>query len=370
MLAQKGEGNSYFDVDEIVSLIHYFVETDDTENLKSVIETGYSLHPGDVHFKITLSQTLADMGNYDSALKMIEDLHIQGNKEIDLTRIECYCELDRYDEFVGLIRTLAERDVSYLEEAVAHAACILNDIEPYWEKAHVFITNALNLFPDNIELKAELCYNYELRGKIKEAFVLCRKLIDEAPFMPEIWYAQGRLYSMCADFVHAVDSFDFAITCLEDNPDLEREIKLMRAFCLYKNGSYDEAIAGYLELLRGASCTTAQINPFLADCYISINEYETAYGLLKEIIGETELDDEVAVYGNFIYCCIETDRQMEAIEALSEALKRFPNSILEFITRLNILKGRQPEDRDGEEEKLIYPDELIRKYFSQNYHNN
>lgn len=367
--AQKEGGISYFDVDEIVSLINHFLEIDDVENLKIIIEMGYDLHPEDVHFKIALCRTLVAMDDFESALKLIEELKIQDNKEVDLIRIECYCELEQYDEFIELIHVLTEKHVSYLEDAVIHGACVLNDIPQYWDNAYTFIQYALNLFPDNIELKSELCYNYELQGKTKEAFSLCKELINKAPFAAEIWYMQGRLYSMCADFVNAVDSFDFAVTCIDDNLDLEYEIKLMRAYCLYKNESYDEAIADYRDLVRYDAYTRLQVDPFLAECYIRINEYEAAYELLKEVIREPDLDDEVSVYGNFIYCCIETDRKKEAIDLLGDALKRFPHSILEYIATLNIQKGQQPESFTGKE-KPVYPDELARKYFNNNYHNN
>ncbi|MDR2915843.1 MAG: multidrug transporter, partial [Tannerella sp.] len=360
---------SYFDVDEIVSLINYFLEKNDTINLNTVIELGYELHPDDTGFKIALCKTLASMEDFDSAIKLIEDINIKGNKDVDLIRLECYCELDRYDEALWFIDDLTAKGCSHLEEAIVHMACVLNDIDKYQDDAYRFIQHALTMFPDNFILKSELCFNFELRGHTKEAMELCRKLIDEDPYSAEIWYMQGRLYSTCADFEKAVDSLNFAITCIDDNQELEYEIKLMRAFCLYKNESYEEAIRCYKELISSDDFVNSQVNPYLAECYMNVNEYEKAYHILKHVIGHRGINDEVSVYGNFIYCCIETERRKEAIEVLGDALKRFPHSILEYLSTLNIIKNQEPDRYTGKE-NIIYPGELARKYLSSNIHNN
>ena len=367
--AQKNGSIAYFDVDEIALLINYFLEKDDADNSKSMIELGYELHPDDINFKIALCQTLVAMEDFDSAIRLIEEDNIVDGIDIDLIRLECYCELDRYDEAIKLIDDLTAKNCSYLEDAITHTACILNDSEKYQENAYSFIQHALTMFPDSFLLKSELCFNYELRGNTKEALELCRTLIDEDPYSAEIWYMQGRLYSLFAEYEKAVDSFDFAITCAEEKSELEYEIKLTKAFCLYKNGSYDTAICCYKELSSYDEFDNINVTPYLAECYISMNEYDKAYDVLKYLIGNEDIEDEVSVYGNFIYSCIETNRKNEAIEVLGEALKRFPHSILEYISTLNITKNQLPEIITGKD-NIIYPSELARKYISSSLHNN
>ena len=367
--AQKSDSIVYFDLHEIEALINYFFTKDDLENLKASIELGFKIYPNDINFKVALCQVLMSIEDLDSTIKLIEENDIKGNKYIDLIRLECYCELDRYDDALRIIDELTANSCPYLEDAVTHMACVMNDIEKYQENAYNFIQHALTMFPDNFALKSELCFNYELRGNTKEALELCRQLIDEDPYSSEVWYMQGRLYSLFADFEKAVDSFDFAITCTNDNSELEYEIKLTKALCLYKNESYDLAICCYKELTTYDEFDNSQIAPYLAECYININEYEKAYDILKCLIGNEELEDEVSVYGNFIYSCIETDRGSEAIEVLGDALKRFPHSILEYISTLNIMKNQLPDIFSGKE-NVVYPGELARKYISSSIHNN
>ncbi|MFQ6928606.1 MAG: hypothetical protein ACLRS8_12480 [Parabacteroides merdae] len=50
------------------------------------------------------------------------------------------------------------------------------------KEAHDFINRGLMLFPDNLILKDELCYNLEIEGDIKERSEVCNELIDKNPY--------------------------------------------------------------------------------------------------------------------------------------------------------------------------------------------
>ena len=369
--AQKNNSKPYFDVDEIISLINHFLEIDDIDNLMIAIEAGHKLHPDDVNFKKVLCSTLVAIEDYGSAIAVIDELGITDDKDIDLIRLECLCELEYYAEAIAYIDKLTINNSPYLEDALIHMGCIINDIEIYREQAYDFLQHALTMFPDSFLLKAELCFNHELRGNTKEAIDICHSLIDEDPYSAEIWYMQGRLYAICTDFGKAIDSFDYSIACISEDDDEELiiEVKLMKAYCLFKNESFEKAITCYSELLCDDESINSQIEPYLAECYISINEYEKAYNILKHLVGSDELEDEVSVYGNLIYSCIETDRKSEAIELFADAIKLFPHSILEYISSLNISKKTQPDIAE-KKETIIYPAELVRKYISNSIHNN
>ncbi|HCC50713.1 MAG TPA: hypothetical protein DEQ30_00570, partial [Porphyromonadaceae bacterium] len=76
------------------------------------------------------------------------------------------------------------------------------------------------------------------------------------------------------------------------------------------------------------------------------------------------------VFGNFIYCCIETERRKEAIDILSETLKRFPTSILKYLSTLNIKKNQLSLEYTGKENIPLKAGDLARKYLESNLHNN
>ncbi|MDR1380416.1 MAG: multidrug transporter [Tannerella sp.] len=367
--SQKNNTAAYFDVDEIISLIDYFLDKDDMSNLKTVVELGHDLHPDDVSFRISLCRTLMAIEDFGSALKLMDYIGDAQNESVDLMRIECYCELGRCDEALDLIDELTAENSPYLEEALVQAVCVMNDMENLRREAGDLVKHALTMFPDSLSLKSELCFNLELQGKTKEALTLCRELINEDPYSAETWYMQGRLYSLCADFERSVDSLDFALTCIDENedPELEYEIKLMKAYCLYKNESYDKAISVYEELTGYDDFAEEEVEPFLAECYMGLEEYEEAYRILKRIADLKDLEDDVSVHGNLIYCCIETERRKEAIDLLGEMLKRFPGSILEYLSALNMTKDELADSHAGKRHIIS---DLARTYLGSNLHNN
>ena len=298
----------------------------------------------------------------------MENKEVNRNTFLDLMRLECYCEFNRYDEALSLISELTTENSAYLEDAIVQTACVMNDMEKYHQDTYKFITHALTMFPDNMTLKSELCFNLELQGKTKEALTLCRELINEDPYAAETWYMQGRIYSLCADFEKAIDSLDFALTCIHKNEELEYEIKLMKAYCLYKNESYLKAISIYEELTSYDEFISSEVDPFLAECYMNLGEYEKAYDILKRIINHKGLEDEVSAFGNLIYCCIEIERRKEAIDILSEALKRFPTSILEYLSTLNMMREQLSLPHTGKE-NILRKGALARNYLEKNLHN-
>jgi tetratricopeptide (TPR) repeat protein len=367
--SQTNHTKQYFDVDEIVSLIDYFLDIDDVTNLKAVVELGCELHPEDVAFRISLCKTLIATEDFVSAIKLMDNIGNMQDEHVDLMRLECYCELDLFDKALNMIEELMAANSPYLENAIVLTVCMMNDREYNCNKTYNLIKHALTMFPDNSDLKSELCFNLELQGKTKEALALCHELIDEDPYSAEAWYMQGRLYSLCADFERSADSLDFALTCIGENedPELKYEIKLMKAYCLYKNGSYEKAIGVYEELTASDEFVDSEVGPFLAECYMNLDEYEKAYRILKRLAGNKDLDDEVSVYGNLIYCCIETERRKEAIDILSDTLTLFPgNSILGYLSALNMTREELMEPN----EKDYVIGDLARTYLNCNLHNN
>jgi pentatricopeptide repeat protein len=370
--SKKNNTKQYFDVDEIISLIDYFLDIDDVLNLKAVFELGYHLYPENINFRISLCRFHIEIGDVGGAMKMIDNIGILRDKEVDLMRIECYCELNRFNEALDLVKVLTNEDSPYLEDAIVLMACKMNDVENNnHNKTYHLIKHALTLFPDNLSLKSELCFNLELQGKTKEALSFCHELINENPYSAELWYMQGRLYSLCADFERSIESLDFALTCINKNedPEMEYEIKLMKAYCLYKNKSYDEAIAVYDELTSCDEFSESDVNPVLAECYIKMEEYEKAYQILKPMadVDRKNQEDKFSLYGNLIYCCFETGRRKEAIDLLCDMIKLFPGSIIEYLSTFNI--PREQLMKSYKEENFII-DDLARKYLNCSLHNN
>lgn len=322
-LSARDEGKEiYFDADQIEDLLDSFEESDDYTYYDEVLALGLRLHPGNNNLQIKRCRLYVYNEDYDSALALMDTIAETDNQDLDMLRIECYCMQNKYDKVIEYTETLIAIDCEYLEDIFEYITPILSDMEMHKEAMN-YIDRGLSLFPDNPTLKDELCYNLETEGDIPRAIQVCNELIDNNPYSYEYWFTLGRLHSMIADYDKAIEAFDFALTC----DDSDFELKILKAYCLYMNESYEKAIDVYTEIGSGDEDTTTRIKPLMAECYIKLEKYEEAYQLLKTLIESEALKEDPSAYINYLRCCVETEREFEASEMLYKAIELFPDNI-------------------------------------------
>lgn len=313
---------AYFDANEIDDLLDSFEESDDYTYYDEVLALGLRLHPGNPDLLIRQCKLLVYNEEYEKALALIERIAETDNEDLDILKLECYCSLNQYNKIIEFTEELIANNCEYLETIFEYIVPILSDLEMYKE-ARDYIDRGLILFPTNMVLKDELCYNLEIEGDLEKAIEICNALIDQNPYSYDYWFSLGRLYSMTAEYDKAIEAFDFALTCDDSNA----ELKILKAYCLYMNENYEKAIEVYKDLGTSIPEADERIQPLLAQCFMKLEEYEQAYVLLKKQIEEDVLINEPSNYINYIRCCIETDRQEEASNMLIKAAERYPDNI-------------------------------------------
>lgn len=339
-LSAKKEGKEpYFDADQIDDLLDSFEESNDYTYFDEVLALGLKLHPGNSALQIKKGRQFADNEEYDSALALLENIAEVDNQDLDMLRLECYCSLDQYSKVLEITEELIARDCDYLEEVFEYISPILNDLDMNKE-ARDFVDRGLALFPDNLILKNELCYTLESEGDVPRAIELCNELIDKNPFSYEYWFTLGRLHSMVGDYEKAIEAFDFALTC----DDSDTELKILKAYCLYMNESYEKALEEYQEI-EGDEEVIRRISPLMAECYMKLEKYEEAYRLLSTIIDDPDIEDGPTNYINYIRCCIETERNNEASKMLFKATQLYPDNLhLLSLLALNLFDSGKKEE--------------------------
>ncbi|MDD2436015.1 MAG: CDC27 family protein [Massilibacteroides sp.] len=350
--AQEKGKEVYFDADEIDEILENLEEADDYTYYEPILSLGLRLHPGNTDLRIRQCKLLIYNETYEEALTMIESIAETDNFDLELLRLECYCALNQYHKVISYIESHIDEKSDELEEAFEYLTPIINDLEMP-EETLDFIQRGLRLFPDNLVLKDELCLHLESIGDIDGAIKVCNEMIDKNPYSVDYWFMLGRLYSMSADYERAIEAFDFALTC----DDSDSELKILKAYCLYMNENYEKAIEVYLEVLNTEKDMSDRIHPLLAECYIKLEKFEEAYSILKKRLKnrDTNQDDDVSNYLNFIRCCIETEREEEATTAINEAISYYPDNI----RLLSILAIKYTEEGNGNEARRI-TDKLFR----------
>lgn len=321
-LSALDEGKEpYFDADEIDFLLDSFEESEEYTHYEGVLFLGLKLHPGSIELKIRECKLYMYKENYDKALKLAHTITDTHNQDLDMVRLECYCALDQYTQALEYIEELIRGNCDYTEAIFEFIVPVLSDLEMNTE-ARDLINRGLILYPDNLILQDELCYLLELEGDFPEAIRLCNHLIDKNPYSNDYWFTLGRLHSMVGDFDKAIEAFDFALAC--DDSDIE--LNILKAYCLFMNENYQKAIDTYMEIAQDDE-SREQIKPLMAECYIKLEQYEKGYEIIKEVIRQEKQMIDPSTYINFIRCCVETDREQEAGDALLKAAEVFPENI-------------------------------------------
>lgn len=352
--AKREYKEPYFDADEIDDLLNSFEEQGDFSLYEDVLALGLRLHPGNTALQIRRCRQFLLNDEVDKALALIQQIGEKGNQDLDLLEIECYATLENYTKVVELTEALIDRKEDYLDFVFEYILPILNDVEMF-HAAVDYAERGLHLFPQSVILKEELCFALENTEDFDRAIVICNELIDQKPYSFDEWFSLGRLYAYKGDFEHAIEAFDFALTC----DDTVVELKLLLAYCLSKNGNYERALEIGQEILPN-KMHKERVVMLMAECYIKMNDHAAAYKLLRELVDEAPLTVSTSVYMQLMGCCIEMERLEEAYELLIQAHLLEPDNP-EILFMLSFM----PQDENGKEQFFAEIYDLMEKIIDE-----
>jgi tetratricopeptide (TPR) repeat protein len=335
--AGKKGAEPYFDASEIDAMLEEFEQTEDYTHYEALLKLGLKLHPRSPDLKIRECKYLLYTEDYQRAMELVEGIADRDDFDCDTIRLECYSTMGQFPRAMELINRRTAENCDYLEDLFEFISPLLSDMEMTYE-ARELTTRGLQLFPDNIVLIDELCYIYELEGNFEQAIRVCNELIDREPYSYDYWFTLGRLFSLSNDFNSAIEAFDFALTC-DNSPD--NELKMLKAYCLYMNESYQKALEVYAEILNDEP-SNLRVKYLMGECNIRMGEFEEAYHKLKEVVFNPGA--EASAYVSFIRCCAETGREDEGVKRLREASLLFPGNLrIQSLFAVHLL-----ESGDGE----------------------
>lgn len=346
--ARKAHKDAYFDTDEIERILISFEEADDYSMYEEILALGMKLHPGDPDLMLRKCKLYITNEEYDMALTLLQEIEDTDNEELELLHMECYVMMDQYEKAVEITEKLIAEDCDYIETVFEYITPLLNDMEMYKE-ARNYIDRGLSFFPDNIILLEELCFILEAENKLDEVISIYDKLIDRNPYSHEYWFSLGRIAALQGKYDRAIEAFDFAHTCDESN----KEMILMKGYCLFLNENYEKAIEVYTELASDPEIAIV-VKSLISECYIKMEEYEKGYWLLHQLFEENEKIDDSKIYINYIICCIFTGRIDQTFDMIQEASTLFPENDYIILMALQLhLKNEDDELIDKTIERMI-----------------
>lgn len=263
----------YFDSDEFALLADYYNSEGDTTESELLIEEGLTMHPGSSELMTLKAKQLVISGKYNEALSLMQYLSDNNDLDVPLIKIEALLQLSRFDEANKMINKildvgLSEEDYYYFINEIGY---LFNDVDKF-DQAILYLEESMKINDSNLEVIVDLAYAYESKGDMMKAIEYNNLLLDFNPYSFDGWVNIGRLYTMNGQYDKAIDSFDFALTIVED----DLPIMKMKGMALYMNDNVDESIA----LFR--KCLT--ISPNDDAIYDSLFEAYEVMGLYDEMM--------------------------------------------------------------------------------------
>ncbi|MDR1883231.1 MAG: tetratricopeptide repeat protein [Prevotella sp.] len=350
--ARESGKNAYFDADEFSDLAEYYDSVDDLDTAREIIDAGLTIHPGNTPLLIKKAELAVYDSEYEQALELLDVLS-EYDYDLYLLRIECYLQLEQYQDAYKLSEELLEKEEDESLDSVLVELGFLYVEADCFKEAILYLQESLKYNPENMEALSDLAYAHEMLGDFDAAIDATNKILDIEAYTYEAWVNLGKLYSLKEQFGKAIDAFDFALAI----NDMDSDVLKLKAHCLSLADRTGEAIGIFSDLLL-ANPDDASIHFLLAECYESLEMYDEALSCLQkyeDIEGQTpELLSRQA------YLFFEKEDYRKALSIVEKGLQDNPYS-----PDLNMIAGEIEFRREEYKEAELY----YLSIYSQNMEN-
>lgn len=344
----------YYDSEDLVEIIEFYIEVNDSEYAKRALEYAEKLHPDNLDIRIKRIDYLLFTNKLKEAAVIIKELKEIAAKEIDYLLVEA--------RFWGM-KNMPKKAIKIYEKALEIddeetdfiCNCIGNEYLNLDEvhSALIAFKKAIKFNPENDYSFYSIIQCYEEINDEKDCIEFLKDYIEDNPYSEAAWLQLGLLYNHQKYYDEAINAFDYVIAI---NPN-SISAHINKANSLDSLGQYSNAIATLEETLEydtSAASTYLKIGELyekldktqkaLKSYHISIKEdpqLDKAWANLAVLYDKLANFDEAEYYIN------------RAIELDNQNINYYRNSIY------YLLKQMKFEEAIEHLEKLIELDPLV-----------
>ncbi len=311
----------YFDVEDFVEIIDYYVNQSSFKNSLKVAEYACRLHPSSIVLMLKRAQLLASVNKESHALELLSVVETlePSNSEIFLTRGAIYSQMSKYEqaieEYSKAIFESDEPDYVYCNIAFEY------ENMGNYDKTIEYLKKALDLNPENDLAMYEAAYCFDLLSLSQESIDFFSALIDRHPYSTEAWFNLGISYINAELFEKALESFEFALAI---DPDHYSAV-FHSAYAHSLMNQYTKAIKTYHTLLdKEGEDTDSVIHYYIGECYEKKEDFQNArLYYLKAVNLNPEITDAWIGLG---VCENELGNVSSAIKNIKKGLELDPGN--------------------------------------------
>ncbi len=342
--AMQRRGDSrYYDVEEIETIIDFYLDTSDGDMLEKSVRYGEELFPTSNEIRLRRAHLLCFKERYKEAYSLLKQLE---QMEPDNTDV-----LDA----MGVVSSALEQPrkaIQYFHKAAADGyelGIIYSNIADEYAKmdqlgeARNYYRKALRLKPDDEHSLYELANCYEDEGLNDKWIHYYQRFVKEHPYSAVAWFCLGEGYNSVQLYEKAIDAYKFALA-IDENFYFAY---MQMATCYFAMEEYNEAI----NTLHDAVAHTedkAYVYFRIAEVFKQMQNPTTAGVYYRKAVHEDPYYGEAWHALSFNYCVLH---QFEAaVDAAKQAIKIDPESPL-YLTTLALIYA---DNRYMEEAERIF----------------
>lgn len=275
----------FFDLDEMETIIDYYLESGENESLQRAVDYGVSLYPDSIEMRLRIAHLLITRNQVQEALQKLRELKVEDpeNRDIDYSLGVAYGAGGMHQEAVQ---------------------CYLRALDDGWETGRIYANMAeeyymlrqydealryYELSLDTKEYETATLYNYQdtasLANLMPQAIAYLRSFTKEHPYDADAWLCLGRLLEDNGETDQALEAMEFALAI---NSRFETAYQDMGR--IYE--SHDNpvmAISTYRQAL-GQGLDPVYFNSSIVAVYVSMQNYDAALPYMQKAL-EAEPDN-------------------------------------------------------------------------------
>lgn len=337
---QRHGDSRYYDVDQLETIIDFYLETADGEMLEKSVCYGENLFPTNNEIRLRRVHLLCFKERYEEAFSLLKQLE---QMEPDNTDV-LYA--------MGVVYSALEQPrkaIQYYHKAAADGyelGIIYGNIADEYvrldqnNEAKNYYRRALKEDPDDERSLYNLAECYDVEGNTTKWINYFSRFVDDHPYSKVAWYCLGDAYLAESLYEKAVDAYGYALAI--DKTFLNAYIQLSVAYCLMND--YSKAVS----VLHDAIDYTddkADIYFRMADIFKQTNNLVTANIYYHKAVKEDPYYGDAWIS---IALCYSVQGDFgSAADAARNALKSNPESPV-YLTTLAMIYSESGNDESAE----------------------
>lgn len=302
--------SGYFDVEEMESIVDFYLRKGRTRDSSKALDFGFRLHPNSSALMIKRAKIYLATGDINKAYNILESHSEQSDYDVILLKIDALIRLQRDNEAFLLCDDLINSSNSDIDDVCLDIAYIFL-FQSDFISAKKYLLKGEEYNPLNDELLFELAFSFERTEEVEKAIATYNKLIKLDPFTSEAWFNLGQIYYSQNNYQLALEAFEYAsairpedsLTCLQ------------KGHTHYQLQQYNEALSEYFAFNEMTSSQHTLY--FIGECYEQMENYPEALRYYLDALKDDP--DSFDTLTGIAICLMELDLYAESLPFLNRA---------------------------------------------------